>query len=78
MWISLLNDFLLALGFTRGFFDLCVYLRMDGDDYTYVLVYVDDILIASPHLSIINDIKVEFGKRFSMSDMGPAEWILGM
>ena len=44
----------------------------------YVGIYVDDLLILRKELSIINELKLQFCRRFKMTDLGAANLILGI
>jgi hypothetical protein len=44
----------------------------------YLLLYVDDMLIASHEKSLIDELKAQLNHEFDMKDLGPAKKILGM
>ena len=44
----------------------------------YLLIYVDDMLIAGKDMSEINKIKAQLSGEFKMKDLGAAKKILGM
>ena len=50
---------------------------MDGS-YVYLLLYVDDMLIAYEDISEINNLKAQLSKEFDMKDLGVAKKILGL
>ena len=64
----------------RSEHDNCVYIRDvdDDDDALYLLLYVDDMLIASRSMTTVNKLKVALSSEFEMKDLGPAKKILGM
>lgn len=39
---------------------------------------MDDLLLLSPYLAEISNLKKQLGDRFCMRDMGPISWYLGM
>lgn len=41
-------------------------------------MYVDDVLISSPNESLIQKVKEVLHKAFTIKDMGPAHYFLGM
>ncbi|KAJ9546691.1 hypothetical protein OSB04_019234 [Centaurea solstitialis] len=45
-WYKKFNSFMLSLGFERSENDACVYHRQSDGIFTYLLLYVDDMLIA--------------------------------
>lgn len=66
-------------GYTRSQFDHCVYFRklLDGS-FIYLLLYVDDVLIASKSKVEIDRLKAQLRTEFEMKDLGEAKKILGM
>ena len=48
------------------------------DDIIIVAVYVDDLLIAGPNISLINDLKLDLKGTFYMSDLGELTYFLGV
>ena len=44
----------------------------------YLLLYVDDMLIASQSMVKVSELKAELSKEFDMKDLGKAQRILGM
>ena len=78
-WYKRFDSFMLKQGFSRSNYDCCVYIRkLPGGDYIYLLLYVDDMLIASKSKVEIDMLKVQLGKEFETKDLGAARKILGM
>jgi Reverse transcriptase (RNA-dependent DNA polymerase) len=70
---------MVSLNFSRSNYDSYVYLKkLDGGDYIYLLLYVDDILIAATNMGEIKKLKEQLGMTFEMKDLGVAKKILGM
>ena len=44
----------------------------------YLLLYVDDMLIASRSMKAVKELKKALSEEFEMKDLGPAQKILGM
>lgn len=60
-------------------FDSCVYLKdLNEGEVVYLLLYVDDILIASRNRQHIKELKILLSSEFEMKDLGEAKKILGM
>ena len=55
--------------FTRNFFD---------DDFSILLLHVDNMLIIDHDYSKIDRLKIELSKYFSMKDLGSTTRVLGM
>ncbi|CAN1285750.1 Retrovirus-related Pol polyprotein from transposon TNT 1-94, partial [Linum perenne] len=78
-WYKRFDLFMTQHGFTRSPYDHCVYFRQLGDgSFIYLLLYVDDMLIASKSKVEIDKLKVQLSKEFEMKDLGEAKKILGM
>ena len=54
------------------------YKFLSSDDGIYLLIYVDDMLIACKQKEEIEKLKVELNTEFEMKDLGAATKILGM
>ena len=57
---------------------LVVTSRKYTNSYVFLLLYVDDILIAGSSMREINNLKTRLSAAFEMNDLGPAKQILGM
>ena len=67
------------MGFNRCEYDCCVYIKdIDQEDALYLLLYVDDMLIASRSMDAVKRLKKILSSKFEMKDLGPAKKILGM
>ena len=49
-----------------------------GDDLTYLLLYVDDMLIAARNKTHVQKLKAQLKKEFKMKDLREAKKILSM
>ena len=58
--------------------DPCCYFKKYTDLYVFLLLYVDDMLIAGFSMREINNLKTRLSATFDMKDLGPAKQILGM
>lgn len=78
-WYKRFDAYMVDIGYTRNPYDNCVYLRKLPDgSYIYLLLYVDDMLVAARNKAEINILKSQLGKEFEMKDLGAARKILGM
>ena len=65
--------------FRRSNFDSCVYFKQcDDESFLYLLLYIDDMLIAAKDRVEIDRVKVQLGKEFEIKDLGTVKKILGM
>ena len=60
-------------GFHRSENDQCCYLKKYIDSYVFLLLYVDDILIAGSSTREINHLKANISSVFEMKDLGVAK-----
>ena len=77
-WNHKIHAALLDLDFASLHSDSCVYVKRDGGNVIYVLVYVDDLLLATNDMAQLNATKAALSSRFDMKDMGEAHFILGV
>ena len=75
-WGLLLTSFLVSWGFVRSTIDVCLYTYQSGNLILWVLVYVDDILIADNCPKLRARFVADISKRFPTEDKGELEWIL--
>ena len=65
-------------GFAQNLDEPCVYQKASGSNVTFLILYVDDILIMGNHIPSLKEVKSYLGKCFSMKDLGEASYILGI
>ena len=79
LWYIRFDRFISDDGFQRSSFDCCVYFKtIEGVDKIYLLLYVDDMLIACHEMDFINELKQQLSNTFEMKDLGAAKKILGV
>ena len=72
-------EFMVRNGYLRSSYDNCVYLKwVDNGVGIFLLLYIDDMLIASIDHQEILKLKKQLGEEFEMKDLGKAKKILGM
>ncbi|KAE8732406.1 hypothetical protein F3Y22_tig00002193pilonHSYRG00080 [Hibiscus syriacus] len=73
-WYKRFDKFMIGQKYTRSKYDHCVYLRKLQDvSYIYLLLYVDDILIASRNQTEITKLKTQLNREFEMKDVTPTD-----
>ena len=78
-WYLKFDRFMSEQGYTRCHSDHCVYLKRKNDgSYIILLLYVDDMLVASSNMQEINVLKRKLVNSFAMKDLGAAKQILVM
>ena len=70
---------MISRDFKRSSFDNCVYFKRYNDEsFLYLLLYIDDMLIAIKSKEEIRNAKVQLNNEFKMKDLGAAKKILRM
>ncbi|GJZ75715.1 retrotransposon protein, putative, ty1-copia subclass [Tanacetum coccineum] len=64
--------------FAQNLDELCVYQKASGSNVTFLILYVDDIIIMGNHIPSLQSVNSYLGKCFSMYDLGEATFILGI
>ena len=52
--------------------DECIYLKINGSRICIIVLYVDDMLLASNNMRMIFETKQFLSKHFDMKDLGEA------
>jgi hypothetical protein len=78
-WYKRFDQFMIRQKYTRSQFDHCVYfLKLQDGTFIYLLLYVDDMLIACKSIVEIERLKTQLKNEFEIKDLGEAKKILGM
>jgi len=78
-WYKRFDNFMQQLGYIRSPYDCCVYYnQLQGSSRIYLILYVDDMLIAAKNKSDIKRLKASLSAEFEMKDLGAASKILGV
>ena len=77
-WNSLLHSHLVIDGFKQSQADYCVYTKITDDSLTVIVIWVDDLIIASSSMNTPMSVKSNLGVRFKMKDLGQLSCFLGL
>nr|GEY51867.1 retrotransposon protein, putative, Ty1-copia subclass [Tanacetum cinerariifolium] len=77
-WNKRFDDEIKKFGFTQNRDEPCVYIKASGSNITFVILYIDDILIMGNSIPMLQSVKTYLGKCFAIKDLGEAAYILGI
>ena len=77
-WYIKFNNTITYFGFKENIFDQCIYLKVSGSKFIFLILYVDDLLLASSDLGLLGETKEYLSKNFHMVDMGEANYVIGI
>ncbi|GJY57057.1 retrotransposon protein, putative, ty1-copia subclass [Tanacetum coccineum] len=77
-WNKRFDDEIKRFGFAQNLDEPCVYQKASGSNVTFLILYVDDIIIMRNHIPSLQSVKTYLGKCFAMKDLEEATFILGI
>ncbi|KAJ9557826.1 hypothetical protein OSB04_012440 [Centaurea solstitialis] len=77
-WNLYFDERIKEFGFTKSEFEPCVYTKFSGSIVTFLVLYVDDILLIGNDVPTLQSVKSWLSKCFQMKDLGEAAYILGI
>ena len=77
-WYLEFNDTITSFGFHESTVDRCIYRKISGNKFIFLILYVDDILLAVNDLGILYETKDFLSKNFEIKDMGEASYVIGI
>ena len=77
-WYLKFDEVITSLGFVENTVDHCIYLKTNGSKFIFLVLYVDDTLLASNDVNLLYDAKALLSKTFEMKDLGEVSFVLGI
>ncbi|KAK1435086.1 hypothetical protein QVD17_00846 [Tagetes erecta] len=77
-WYQRFTTFLLGLDFRQSKADHSLFFQKKDDISIAILIYVDDVIVVGNSLLKIQEIKKQLDKEFSIKDLGPLKYFLGI
>ncbi|XP_030509087.1 uncharacterized mitochondrial protein AtMg00810-like [Cannabis sativa] len=76
-WYKKLSDALIQEGFVQSQADYTLFTRGSQDSFFAILVYVDDIILTDPNLSLLNQLHSTLNEKFSLQALCTLKYFLG-
>ena len=71
-WYLKFDEVITANGFKETIVDQCIYMKVSGSKYIFLVLYVDDILLATNDIDMLVETKQLLFSHFNMKDLGKA------
>ncbi|KAG5673868.1 hypothetical protein PVAND_003879 [Polypedilum vanderplanki] len=78
VWNQTIHQVLIQDGFIQSQADMCFYIKNLDNKSCYLIIHVDDILIAGSDLEIISQTQATLSKHFQVKDLGTVKFFLGI
>jgi len=76
-WYQRFTNFVATLGFSHSLCDHSLFIYHHGNDTSYILLYVDDIILTASSDTIRDSIMSKLNSEFAMKDLGPLSYFFG-
>ncbi|KAK4275258.1 hypothetical protein QN277_018373 [Acacia crassicarpa] len=77
-WFAKLSTYLHTLGFYASKANPCLFINKTEDHITYLLVYVDDLVITGSNEGLLQGFIQQMSTAFSLKDLGELSFFLGI
>ncbi|GKC75370.1 retrovirus-related pol polyprotein from transposon TNT 1-94 [Tanacetum coccineum] len=77
-WYDELSNFLVSIGFSKGYIVPTLFITKHGDDILLVHIYVDDIIFGSMNPKLSKKFEKLMHNKFEISMMGELKFFLGI
>jgi hypothetical protein len=77
-WYIMFDEVLRSFGVSENKVDNCIYVKFKGNNFTMLVLYVDDVLLASSDNNMLLETKSFLSSNFDMKDLDDASYVLGI
>jgi hypothetical protein len=77
-WYLKFDETIRKFGFKKKAEDNCIYPKFKNGKFIFLVLYVDDILLASSDVHLLLKTKGFLSSHFDMKDFGEASYVLGL
>ena len=77
-WYYKFHQVIISSFFEMNMVDYCIHHKLSGSKHIYLVLYVDDILLATNDIGMLHETMRFLSKKFEMKDLGDASFVLGI
>ena len=77
-WYLKFHDVISSFSFMENIIDQCIYQKSSGSKICFLVLYVDDILLATNDKGLLHEVKQILFENFHMKGMGDATYFIGI
>jgi hypothetical protein len=76
--MMIFDEAIRKFGFKENMEDNCIYAKFKNEKFVFLVLYVDDILLASSDVYLLLETKRFLSSHFDMKDLDEASYVLGI
>jgi Reverse transcriptase (RNA-dependent DNA polymerase) len=77
-WYFKFAQVIISFGFEANQIDECIYHKFSGSKVMFLVLYVDDLLLATNDMNMLRETKEFLYEFFEMKDLGEASYVFGL
>ena len=77
-WYYKFHQVIVSFGFKINMVDECVYHKFSGSKHIFLVLYVDDILLATNDIGLLHETKKFLSNNFKIVDLSDSAFVLGI
>ena len=77
-WYLKFHEIITSFNFEENIMDQCIYQKVSGSKICFLVLYEDDILLATNDKGLLYEVKQFLSNNFDMKDMGEASYVIGI
>ena len=77
-WYLKFDEIVTTNGFKGNIVAQCIYMKVSGSKYIFLVLFVDDILLPTNDIDLLVETKWLLFNHFDMKDLGEASYVLGI
>ena len=77
-WYLKFNETIVTFGFKENTVNRCIHLKVSRSKFIMLVLYIDDILVATNDLCLLHDTKRYLSNNFEIKDMREASYVIGI